>query len=283
MAWDSDFEEVRIRLEHPLDFRNGFWASSLNRLLALAKFVEETKEPLIHFESDVIVASDFPFDDFKQLKSGLAYPVVSEYRGIASTIYIRDRESALLLAQTVISEVRARPDSTDMTILRRIYDLNKDNVSILPSTAEFASSVSPLTPTAVRNSWKGNIEKLHGVFDGADFGYFLLGTDPRNRRGLSLLRTTLPDHYILAKSSSFKFNKERKFVDQEINGQLVPIYTLHATCKSTSLFRFKSTSLLERRVNAQKRKPKTVFAFWAFKYNLISSFRRRIVENGIKS
>jgi hypothetical protein len=274
--FDSEYQEVQSILTHPKDFRDGFWASSINRLLALAKFAEETNEPLVHFESDIIVAEDFPFNRFKELKTGLAYPIVSDDRGIASTVYIRDKVAGKLLRETVISEVRQEPASTDMTVLRKVYDQNKDKVSVLPSTAEYVRSVSFSTPESIVGCWKSNLNIMGGVFDGADFGFYLLGTDPRNKRGLSSLRTSLPKHYVSIKDVNFKINVERNFVDQESNGEFIPIYTLHATCKSTKLFKSDATKLLYKRVQTQNNSPRTVFAIWAFKYNLNAALRRRI-------
>lgn len=271
-----EFEEIKTLLNHPMDFRGGFWAHSLNRLLALADFVEQFNEPIIHFESDVLIARDFPFDSFDKIKEGLAFPLVSEERGIASTLYIRNLEAANLLKSVVINAVKANEESTDMTVLRKLYDLHTDQVSLLPTTADIQNCASNLTPEEIKRSWRENLELFKGCFDGADFGYFLLGSDPRNKRGVSLLRTTLNSHYVLANYAKFEFNTEREFVDQIVSNDLMPIFTLHATCKKTNLFKSRSTRMLKRRVKTQGKKSNSVFEFWALKYNLQSSVARRV-------
>ena len=274
----ADVREITELIDHPKDFRNGFWAHSINRLIVLADYVELTKQSLIHFESDVMISDDFPFDLFCESETDLAYPLVSRERGIASTVYIRNVTGARTLKQVAISEMRSDRKSTDMTILRKIYDLDNSNVTVLPTTADIKNSLSIETPQNIREAWKENLKKFNGVFDGADFGYFLLGTDPRNSRGVSYLRTTLNNHYVLTKEVEFIFNAERNFVDQEILDSKVPIFTLHATCKNSKLFSSKYKKLLKLRVEQYQQEPKPIFVFWAFNYNMKNALKRRITK-----
>jgi hypothetical protein len=226
-------QSIEKSLSHPKDFRDNFWFSAIQRFDALRLYVEKSKESILHLESDVIISGDFPLKKFIESTMKIAYPVVAEDRGVASSIFIRDLETAENLIRFADEACTAKTNTSDMEILAGFFKLNQDTVVPLV--------FGPNSDTAYDEKFTlgrvlPSFELFKGIFDGNDIGVFLFGTNPRNARGVSFVRTSIRENYAKVNCWNFQFDKERKFVNLEFDGEIIPIYSVHATSKQMTLF-----------------------------------------------
>jgi hypothetical protein len=227
--------EINANLSHPKNFRANFWHSSIARFAYLLKHQTETGIPFLHVESDVILAKDFPIELVGK-NSNLAYPILSKYRGVASVFFSQGAEVLSHYVNFIVTEVRKDHEITDMTALRKYYDLNPERVSVLPAGPATISAYEPEIQKDLFATIESEIKRYEGVFDGSDIGMYLFGTDPRNKLGHSILREEIATTYTRMSEMQFTYNAARDFLDVKNSGEWIPVYNLHMTCKDTKLF-----------------------------------------------
>ncbi len=255
--WHYDYKPgqksnlIEDSLSHPKSFRNNFWFSAIQRFDALRSYMESSGEPILHIESDVIISKDFPIENFESNSIEIAYPVVAKNRGVASTVFIRNLETAEKLIDFSLEACLVDSQTTDMEILANFSVKNPEQVTSL--------AFGPNDPNAYNENFEisrvlSSFSIFNGIFDGNDIGYFLFGTDPRNKRGVSYLRTSIEGNYARIDKWNFKFENLRKFLSLEFHGDLKPIYSLHATSKKLGLFHHTTQNYVIRGyVRKQKR------------------------------
>jgi hypothetical protein len=240
VAYDNRWEELNHLYSHPKDFRRNFWLTSSTRLYALHSFMKTSEEEMLHLESDVIIAPDFPFKKFQLMSETLAFPVMSNERGVGSVIYIRDLIGAEILTSNLIAQARVNPQSTEMLALRKIMDDFPENVKVLP--------VGPNQIDIYRNASRSMTAKLvgsanyfGGIIDGVEIGQYFFGTDPRNRRSRILMRQDIANGYCNIAKCNLKFDTYRKFPNLRFStgGEIreFPIFALHVPSKEVKIFR----------------------------------------------
>ena len=224
--------DIERGLNHPKDFRENFWFASIARFDAIHSFMNENPGSVIHVESDVILSRDFPVFEFADPEFSIAYPVVADNRGVASTVYLKDADTSLDLTEFSLRAVNLNPMTTDMEILAQFTVEPKNQFYFLPFGPGDKLNYKDHNHL-VNQSKRVPIE---GVVDGNDIGVYLFGTDPRNTRGFSSLGTSIPGNYANIKAWHFAYNKERKFISLIDSGIEIPVYSIHATCKNKLLF-----------------------------------------------
>lgn len=245
----ESFKKIDLELRHPKDFRNNFWFNTLARFLALEYYMQLTKKECLHVESDVILASDFPFDVFTKLNKKMAFPIVSKNQGIASILYLQNLEATSLLIKVLRNEILVNKQTTDMLILGSLFKMHKEEIQVLPigpgNSFYYRNSLSP----SLLDEMSLAISKFGGVIDGLDVGFYLFGEDPRNHRGVRRLGTSLKNYYLDPKKLKFIFSVDRQFLnihDGEVN---YPIFSIHVHSKNLKLFRFNtSVKLMKKNV-----------------------------------
>ena len=226
-------------LSHPKDFRNNFWLTSLARFLALEKYLEVNSGDIVHVESDVILAPDFPFNNFMSLVKPIAFPILSSTQGIASILYIRDLQTAKTLVSLTMEMSSIDSKTTDMLILRKFYDSYPEITQVVPigpaDNDVYREDVDPRLFSEIGPA----IQIFAGCFDGLDIGYFIYGVDPRNDRGRKRIRRSLPNNYLVVPKMKVRFSKARNFLDVGPSNSdgLIPLYSLHIHSKNPSLIR----------------------------------------------
>lgn len=201
----------------PLSFRGGFWIMSLIRLIVLADYVEAKGCKVLHIESDVILALDFPFHFFVELNEKIAFARVSHSEAIASTVYIPSPAAARHFRCALYDEFERNSNITDMKFLS-LYSHNFPELVL-----EIPSSLSDDASTDF-------------VFDGSDYGQFLFGTDPRNLRGIKVLNFENPNTRIATKDLKFIYNQSRDFIDVTDGSTIKKLVSLHVHSKNLNLF-----------------------------------------------
>jgi len=267
--------EVESRLKHPKNFRNNFWMTSLGRFIALAEYQNRTNESILHIESDVIVSSDFPMSIFEQSVLQISYPVLSNERGIASILFLPNRNSSNVLLDELYAASLSDPFTSDMLILGNLFKQSEE-VCPLPIGPPGSANYRSFLPKQILQSWEKSIEKFGGVFDGWDIGGFYFGTDPRNARGRSYIQRDVPSEFSEIRSWNIHYSKARGFIELESNNLRIPIFCLHLTSKQLSLFKVK---LPNKRMKKFLRKRDSEYSKLYFRiliYQAIQSLRRRL-------
>lgn len=272
------WRKIETTLNHPVDFRNNFWFISLARFIAIAEALKGSSKPILHVESDVLLASDFPFQSFLSLQEDFAFPIVSQNLAIASCLYIKNGSAAEELAKFTINSVLSNNSTTDMHILKNFINQYPGKVQVMPS--------APYQPEAFQNAseeflsqTKSAISHFNGIFDGFDIGRFLFGDDPRNDRGFSVLRRNDSSTYLDVSKIDLLITDERDFpfVRNNLDFSVLPIYALHIHSKKISIFRRNySNKSIKKAVLKSKNKSKRVFSFPIFFKSFVLAMRRRI-------
>ncbi len=233
---DASWNQLEISLSHPLDFRDGFWIKSLGRFFALKNFMEAHPGPILHVESDVLIAKDFPFIKLIECGKDIAFPVVSSELGIASTLYMRNLQTASYLGEFAIRCCQNDRNSTDMKVLGSLWRDSLVQVEILPTapSAIHALGIHDIPPSISK------IDSFKGYFDGLDFGYYLFGVDPRNNRGFLLLKKKLDGYFIDTSKAKFAYNPNREFPDLIVDDCVLPLFSLHIHSKLIKIFKSQS-------------------------------------------
>lgn len=220
---------------YPKSFRDNFWFSSLVRFSLLARFMEVHDYPTIHIESDVVLSEDFPINDFSKITTPFAYPIVSSERAIASTIFIRDKNFAQFLWDFSKKTVGENPLASDMEILFSLWKKHPELVTCLPIAPSHLFKGAPQTKECA---------SFDGYFDGHDFGVYIGGTNPWNKRGTSEIRTPIIGSLLTFDEKDFFYEQKRKFVSirKDNSFHAEPLYSLHITNKNPLFFmkRFQS-------------------------------------------
>ena len=274
---DSEWNLIQNNLKHPLDFRDGFWVKSIGRFLALNFFMEMFPQPLLHVESDVMLASDFPFHDLIRVKGDAAFPLVSNEQGIASTLFLRNNSISRKLSNFAVKMCTSDMSATDMTVLRSFERAFKSETTILPTgPSSILSPDAQSIPDSVISH-----ELFSGFFDGLDFGYFLFGIDPRNNRGMLLRHRRLNEYFIDANLARFSYNPSREFLDLEIepNSEKWPIYSLHIHSKLDKVFKSQSSkSYFRRQIDNYAKSPLPKIVPKVFLNSIFDAIRRRLYK-----
>jgi hypothetical protein len=203
---------------------------------------------------------------------------VSEEQAIASTLYFRNSEAAKRLAQLTLQESLSNPSTTDMHILRKLYELESINVQILPS-APVNSAAFLCASVEMRAIFSQAVDYFGGVFDGFDLGQYLLGIDPRNMRGRSVVRSVNHSHHLNCRELEFSMSAERNFPNIYDTGSMkpIPLYSLHVHSKNLKLFQDKScSSVLRKSVKASPLKEATIFYPKVFVKSVFLALNRRV-------
>jgi hypothetical protein len=276
-APSANWTNVESILNHPTEFRNNFWFISLSRFIAIGEVLEGTSESILHIESDVLLAADFPFDNFLSLDKDFAFPVVSQDLAIASCLFFKNGSAAGDLAKFTIDSVHANHSTTDMHILRDFMKKYPERVQLLPSTPMQLDAIVSASDEFLTQTERA-IPLFDGIFDGFDIGRFLFGDDPRNDRGFSILRRNDPRTYLDTSRLNLYVTDERDFpyVRNSLHPFVLPIYALHIHSKNLKLFKLKETrKMLKKAVLDSKNESQKIFSLTIFLKSALISIRRR--------
>lgn len=274
----DDWNSLEELLNHPRNFRNNFWFTSLARFIAIAEFVKEHDEEIMHVESDVIISDDFPFEVFSNLNVDYAFPVVNSELAIASCLYIGNKHAADALIKATLESATQHNLTTDMQILKQIIKYKNTKFQLLPSSTNSEETLDNADLDFLFET-KNALLKFSGIFDGYDIGLYLFGEDPRNNRGFSKLRARKYVNYLNVRNLNFvsKFDREFPFVVDSNNSDLIPIYSLHIHSKNANLFKMNRIKrFVIKAVRNSKKQPITIFSPTKFIWTVKKSIIRRI-------
>lgn len=251
--WPEEFM-ITDRRRH---FRNNFWFSTKARLLLLPKFMRnEGIDRLIHVENDVWIHPNFPFNVFEGLNCDLAFPLVDEKRGIASTMFVRGKEGIAILENAC----RKWPESTDMEILGKIL----------------ASESGALE---LASTYTNSNESLDGwIFDGAKLGMYLFGSDAKNSKGIikRFSRSPMGD---LSKTGRIMIEGDRLVLVREESKLMIA--SLHIHSKNLRIFSNHWKRTVEFQLLKEQAKLSVSFDLKAFLYSMTEVMLRIFRKIGL--
>ena len=279
---DDNWNSLLNCLSHPKNFRNNFWMTSIARFFALEQLLRSYENEIIHIESDVLLSNDFPFNLFTNSEKEIAFPVVSKERGVSSTLYIRNLQMIRKLNRFVISEANLNSETSDMIILRKFYDKFNNQIEILPIGPGIKEYYKESIDLKLFSEIAYGVTYFNGIFDGNDIGVYFFGTNPENLRGKTILGRLINLNYARVEKWVPIYNYERNFMDLKINneGPSIPIYSIHATVKSNSVFSIKKQKkVIKLRIKQFRNGERTeiiisVFVYQIFKYIRKLYFRK---------
>lgn len=275
----SNWHLVNSLLKHPKEFRGNFWFTSIARFLALAEFSNQLNQEILHIESDVILAEDFPFNKLSKSGFDFLYPLVSDSTAIASCLYLRNSSAAELLADFTINQVQNNNVTTDMYILS---ELSRDgSVSFAPlPTAPSRCYADPKMINGFLKKSDLMITEFSGVFDGGDIGRYLFGDDARNKRGVTILRDNDAHTHLNVRDLSLVVKPEREFpyIHDVASDSFIPVYSLHIHSKNLRFFDAKrSIKIIHKHVAVSEKNPQRVMIFSVLLQSILKSLKRRII------
>lgn len=230
----DSFKEILLSHTWDTGFRNGFWQSSLMRLLVLSEVHKIIGgSPILHVESDVILLPGFPFDEITKSPLGM-WNKFNQTTDVGAIVFLPDLEASIFLFDSLTYILKEDPSVTDMTALSRVRQLHPNRFSVFPSSIT-----------------DDDYAALPFIFDGAIYGMWIFGQDPRNHYGFQPRFRNLPEStYGLAKGDVY-FNERGLLVLLEGSIES-PIVSLHLHCKDTRLFSLKSR-LFQKRIHSCSR------------------------------
>lgn len=216
---DQD-EDLLSKISQNRLFREGFWRFSLERLLALEAWhsSSRTNSPMLHLESDILIFSNFPFEELANSEK-LSWIQVTETHDVSAILFSPNSEQTKWLASLIRQELMSNSSLTDMTVLNLIRRKNPSLVCLLPTLNRPAR------------------EKFQGIFDGASLGMWLTGRDPRNNLGIIRRHLKFEDAIDQAGDADYAFNKGELLI--KISSEKYPIYNLHVHSKRMNLFGYR--------------------------------------------
>lgn len=277
---DEQWKDVRESLNHPMDFRDGFWFKTLARIFVLNTFLQlHPGTPSLQIEADVFLFSNFPLSFFRELDAEIAFPMESYRMGIASLLFLKDHKASAMLAEFALNEIRNNDQITDMSLLGKVAHANKLKFLALPTLPRELSSA--LNEPESANLVCNDSLNLSGVFDGISVGQYLLGIDPRNSRGSLILHRAQTSHAINSKKLMLGLDNKDNLVMKGATIESV-IYNLHNHAKDLRLYdSYSRKNLLEKRVNSAKLGENKKFIFRIFALAVFNAIARK-VSHGLR-
>ena len=204
--------------ELDLSFWSGYWQKTFDRLLVLSEIHDFVGDGcLIHVESDVILTKDFPLESFAGTKY-LMWAGFNEHADIASIVSSPSAENSRWLANALVSEARLDGAITDMSALRRVRAKYPDKIRLLPG--------SPL------DAHKSQFGKI--VFDGAHFGDWIFGWDPKAHWGFKRRREWVNPYSDSV--SKGKFEMDQESIIFSLQGRAARLANIHVHSKELAFF-----------------------------------------------
>lgn len=235
---NESVRDLNNLLSHPKEFRKNFWMTSIARFFAVAELQTELEQDLLLVESDVVLSKDFPFEELKNsYQEKIAYPLISQERGVASTIYFGSSINSQIFCEFCLGEAKINSQTTDMLILRRFYESNRNRVFLLPNFVPNKKKMDVSVPKEIFEEVAQGIDKFEGIFDGSDIGWYFFGNNPYNSRGFKTRFSKIDEDFCKPEIYNLKTNKERDFYFLQDKDKDIKIYSLHITNKQKKYFK----------------------------------------------
>ena len=260
------------------EFRNGFWIYTTTRFQAIAEFAKNyPDESILQIEADVLLMPNFPFKEMKGIQSNFAFPISQENVGIASVFFYRNLQATRLFSDFVNQSFVDKPDTNDCEILGNLARLDPENVLVLPANLPSRDCFNKSASEDLFAVMTTNSNMFDGIFDGASWGQFLSGHDPRNSLGIRcyfknrLHQATNCSIATLSTDRNGAISAKYKSIQKSI-------YCLHIHSKDEKFFVDGNFIHLHNLVDKLPRKPMYAFSAKVFLHSLPYFFKKRNIK-----
>ena len=277
---DSSWREWGSKLTHPVNFRNNFWFTSIARFFAIEEYLAECPEAILHIESDVILSNKFPLDKFTDGNFNISFPLASTERGVASVFFVKELKALEHFNSFAKKEMQENPSTSDMLILGAYFNSFSEKVQLLPTGPDISEAFKATTPQDIMTRISMSYKYFGGIIDGNDLGMYFFGTDPRNLRGKSIMYKEIESSFFKVNKFSLLNSDESDFPSLRVESsrEKFLIFSIHATCKDTNLFNYRSQlSTLLRRSNESHVEIRSRFILQVALSQFIKSLKNRII------
>lgn len=240
-------------------FRNGFWLNTLARFYAISEFSKKyPDESILQIECDVLLMDDFPFDQISKITKQIAFPVINDTEAIPSVLYLKNFIAAYNLLQYINFEFKRTPHLNDMLLLRKYSNDWPKRTEILPTNFSYESGFNSWVSLKLKNEMVSGVQTFKGVFDGATWGQYISGEDPRNTLGIRRVFHVLKHHAV----NPSKFIWEKNLTSDLIRIKLsseeesYPLFCLHIHSKDLKFFGKRFGLRVQERINSLPRQEK---------------------------
>lgn len=242
------------------DFRQNFWKSTLQRFFAIHLYHSTVpNQSLLHIESDVLLMSDFPWQEFLTLKSA-AWMNVNEFLDVAALVFFPQFQATDFLIRQLKIYAENNPQINDMQALRRFALDFPVRHYYLPS----------LTPSCRRKNSELShpeleaLKKFNGLFDPLALGLWYFGQDPKNSFGMCKRYTDDVSHTLSPSKTGLSLLESSLLMEDRTR-----VYSLHVHSKNLKLFGPNWESNLKLGlIQAQQKTNKLSFDFAAFRKSI---------------
>jgi hypothetical protein len=253
--------EALNSMAHPMDFRSGFWFSTLARFFAIEEFmVSNSETEVLQIEADVWLSKNFPFEKFLHYSKGLSYPIESVRRGAASILYVGSIEAVKNFNSYCRDRLKEFPNSTDMTLLGEYLESYPNRVIPLPSAPD-GSSFKDFTPKDLALKASSGCLHFGGVFDPLSYGMHLFGIDAKNHRGLLKLYTDTPIHILDIRKMEFEIISGEIIAKNDLHS--FHVHNLHIHSKNLKIFKNVSSESEMHRLVSMRRNHEITRISWS--------------------
>jgi hypothetical protein len=257
--WRELQQETYAKLNHPMGFRSGFWFNTIARFFAIAEFQNVSMRPLIQIECDVFVAKNFPFTAFDNLKDSIAFPMENLTQGAASVLWVGSPKLSKNLADTALDLIHTDSELTDMTILGKIANHALISYVALPTIR----TNKDLGKSIESQIFSENFKRFNGCFDALSYGMFLLGSDPRNNRGISELFKRRIEQVLPSNIRTLIMDKHVHSMEVTLEtGVSYPLFCLHNHSKNVKLWTSSGYRYVNRRSKLLQKRQRVTFVVY---------------------
>ena len=244
--YDRDLNRTPPELDLSFDpkFRNGYWRFTIERFYALAQLHNMfPEEKFLHIESDILLFPNFPFSLFREIEL-LSWMEMDSIRDIGAIVFSPNAHETDWLCSQITMLLRENGFITDMKILNLISRKDSNRVCILPTTKKgfglLPNSVSKANNLSISTRNSELFSRFGGFFDAASVGMWLVGIDPRNNYGKTIIRNTdgiIKGGTYLDPSTFNYVVDQRDYLYITIESEEFPVWNLHIHTKDRLIFR----------------------------------------------
>ena len=242
-------------------FRNGFWQTSLLRLIILSEIHAKLESgPILHLEADVMLMPNFPLSVFIKSRKMMWTAFNSEV-DVAALVYSPNPEATEFFSLRLLEMLALDSSLTDMKALARFREQFVEKVALLPS--------SDSDPT---------YHDFQCLFDGAIFGMWLLGQDQRNHFGrLIRFRDLQESKYKIGGNVVTYRDRSLRLSSDGVSS--IPLVNLHVHCKDPRIFEMDNRLLDKRVKQSQYRFTFPIFSVKIFLELLLTALKMGEVKS----
>ena len=119
---------------------------------------------------------------------------------------------------------------------------------MLPTSINHKKVLNPTNKSEINSKISNNINVFNGLFDGATWGQFITGEDPKNLLGIQRIYHRLNHHFVNPSNYQIQLNSIGE-IKVSISDSNLPLYSLHIHSKDKRYFSKHQDTMIRNRIN----------------------------------